>query len=618
LLLMPRVYGDGHIAGTDTPGLLLWAATALAFWKGLNEPSARSWRVAVGVLVGLAFVTKMAAVLVVLPLLAWLVTARLPGTFRRPGAGADWTDGLLTSLATLMPLGVAFVEILRLAAKLPQPKVTNLFVDRPESGLPGAVLALPCLVWVVRRLLGWILPRHRVWGVERPGLEIGTSILAFGPLVAWLGNPAWWRETFPRLAHYYLLSTDRRGALPDIFIYYLGETYEYSLPWHNAWVLIAVTVPASLLAAALLGVIFTLLRVRSDRLPLYFLVHLVTLPILRMLPTPAHDGVRLFLPTFFFLSAMAGWGTVGLAQLLARGLRRFEKVVVAALMLLVLGPAAWQLVAVHPFELSYYNELVGGPRGAWRRGFELAYWFDAFNERTIAKLNARLPRGAAVDFLNERDRPPTFQELQELGELRSDLVLETRHPNAFPYVWLLTHDSKATPFTRLLFAMQPWYALRPCQLDGLRVATVADPVAVSRAWALWLLAERGGFAEARPRVSLPGFNQAIFDWARSDPDRLRAAARAIASGDPRAGESDGSRLRAILRRFDQPGERGGRFSERLVKGRPEALVEAVEILIRHPEAVRTVLTRFGYTDPDTVGGTLDRDLPGPEGSSRAK
>src|SRR5262249_23449535 len=41
LLLMPRVYGDGHIAGTDTPGLLLWAATAMAFWKGLHEPQAR-------------------------------------------------------------------------------------------------------------------------------------------------------------------------------------------------------------------------------------------------------------------------------------------------------------------------------------------------------------------------------------------------------------------------------------------------------------------------------------------------------------------------------------------------------------------------------------------------
>ena len=88
LLLMPRVYGDGHIAGTDTPGLLLWAATALAFWKGLHEPGAGGWRVAVGVLVGLAFVEKMAAVLVLLPLLAWLVVGPAAADVRSPrGAG---------------------------------------------------------------------------------------------------------------------------------------------------------------------------------------------------------------------------------------------------------------------------------------------------------------------------------------------------------------------------------------------------------------------------------------------------------------------------------------------------------------------------------------------------
>ncbi len=85
LFLIPRVYGDAHLAGTDTPGLLLWVATSLAFWKGLNEPGARRWRVLVGVLLGLAFVEKMAAVMVVLPLLAWLAVTRLPRTFFQPG-----------------------------------------------------------------------------------------------------------------------------------------------------------------------------------------------------------------------------------------------------------------------------------------------------------------------------------------------------------------------------------------------------------------------------------------------------------------------------------------------------------------------------------------------------
>ena len=81
---MPRLYGQAHLIDTDTPGLLLWAATALAFWKGLHEPDARRWRVAVGILLGLAFVEKMGAVMVLLPLLLWLVVGQLPRTCSQP------------------------------------------------------------------------------------------------------------------------------------------------------------------------------------------------------------------------------------------------------------------------------------------------------------------------------------------------------------------------------------------------------------------------------------------------------------------------------------------------------------------------------------------------------
>ncbi len=174
---------------------------------------------------------------------------------------------------------------------------------------PGAILAVPLGVWLVRRLLGRLFPKSRLWGKERPALETWTAILAFAPVVGWLGNPAWWRETLPRLAHYYTLSNQRRGALPDIQIIYFGQVYEYSLPWHNAWVLLGITVPVAVLGAAAIGLLWAIKRIARDRLPLYFLIHLITLPVIRMFDTPAHDGVRLFLPAFFFLAAFAGLGS---------------------------------------------------------------------------------------------------------------------------------------------------------------------------------------------------------------------------------------------------------------------------------------------------------------------
>src|SRR5262249_34317917 len=142
-----------------------------------------------------------------------------------------------------------------------------------------------------------------------------------------------------------------------------------------------------------------------------------------------------------------------------------------------------------------------------------------------------------------------------LGELRGDVLLMARREDRFPYVWLLTQDSKATAFTRLLFAMRPWYSSEPAQLDLARVASVADPIAVSRAYAMQILLDapdRGRErAPAAPpwvreyagwlarlwgdglnRASRLAVNQAVLDWSRTDPDGLLAAAESIVAKKP--------------------------------------------------------------------------------------
>ena len=637
LLLMPRVYGDGHIAGTDAPGLFLWAVAALAFWKGLNDAHGRTWRVVVGVALGLSFLEKMAAVAVLGPLLLWLLVTRVPRVVTRPGGRATLVDAVVTSTALLIPIGLAFAEVRRLAKLYPPPNMTDVFHLQPGSNLPGGLLAVPLLIWLVRRWAGRIWRDHPVWGADRPGLETWASILAFAPILSWLGNPGWWRETLPRMAHYYALSADRRGALPDIRIIYLGDIYTYSLPWHNAWVLIAITVPAGILVAGVVGLVVSLgrsLRVRDD-LPIFCAMQLVFLPAIRMLPTPAHDGVRLLLPTFFFLAAFAGWGAVASADLVARWLGRTTlcRGLVAGLILI---PAGWQLVRIHPFELSYYNEFIGGPRGAWNRGFELSYWYEAFDGATLASLNQVLPQGATVDFLNGLINTPSLDCLQDLGKLRGDIVLGSPDATKIPYGWMLTHDSKANPFGRLLFAMKPLYARTPAQLDGLRVVTLDEPKTVARAWALDLLTH---VATPSPTLRAPAWvrsspwlapvgrfwgegvtmgpelavDPTLFAWARDDPAGLRAAARVVAARGLIEPGSKAARLQAFLdrRMFNDPETQAQwrrSWLEPVLRNRPEAVAEAVEILIQRPGAVHAVLLHPGYRDPALVGGYLDAGI----------
>ena len=373
LLCMPRLYGQAHLIDTDVPGLLLWVAVALAFWNGLTEPRARRWRVAVGVLLGLGFVEKLNVVVVLVPVLLWLAAARLPCAFNRLARRYTWIDGLVTTGAMLAPLGMAFQQIQVLQQRFPPPNSTDLFLDPPQADRPGAIWASPLGIWLVRRAArAALFPKSPLWGAERPGLETldrdpglwaGRWLAGQPGLVA--GNAA----AAGPLLHSEQPAQGRAPGHPD-HLFRSGSSNTSSLPWHNAWVLMGITVPAAILGAAFIGLLWMLRRIRADKLPLYFLLHLLTLPVIRMFDTPAHDGVRLFLPAFFFLAAFAGWGAIWLADAIARKTRAsigFVRLVVSGL---VVGSAAGALLDIHPYELSYYNELIGGPRGAWTRGFE--------------------------------------------------------------------------------------------------------------------------------------------------------------------------------------------------------------------------------------------------------
>jgi hypothetical protein len=263
--------------------------------------------------------------------------------------------------------------------------------------------------------------------------------------------------------------------------------------------------------------------------------------------------------------------------------------------------------------------LIGGPRGAWHRGFELTYWCDAFNGRTLEELNQRLPPSAELDLPNDLTNPMTLQELQTLGALRGDIELggdvqfHSRRYDRFGYVWLQTQDSKATAFTRLLFAMRPWYAREPDQLDGLRVVTVADPVAISRAWALELLLDAPDpKPKETPKVNRLTLNEAILDWARTDPGGFLAAAEFVAARHNPKDDAGARRLVDLVTLQANPRAVETRrfLLDRLLVVRPKALVEAARMLIGNPSAVVSVLTRYGYMDPQAIGGYLDRDLNG--------
>jgi len=67
-LFMPRLFSDAHFATLDLAMALAWFATAYAFAKGIGS---RRWAIAAGVVFGAALLTKINAVFVPVPLVAW-------------------------------------------------------------------------------------------------------------------------------------------------------------------------------------------------------------------------------------------------------------------------------------------------------------------------------------------------------------------------------------------------------------------------------------------------------------------------------------------------------------------------------------------------------------------
>lgn len=256
---------------------------------------------------------------------------------------------------------------------------------RPTIGMIGAGgvwgLALLC------KIHAWLLiPILVVWTVARLGIRRSILPLAVwastGFLIFFAGWPWLWHDTLNRLARFLGTGVERA----TIQVTYLGQVFpDKEVPWHYPWVYFAITVPVGLHALGLLGSLDGWRGRRQDRFPLLLLGASCFLLALFSTRVPVYDGERLFLMVFPLWAILIGRGFARIWESLAnRPLSR-------TLLGLALLGQGYGLIALHPFQLSYYNVLVGGLKGAERLGLELTYWGDAVDGPLLKSL-ARVAR----------------------------------------------------------------------------------------------------------------------------------------------------------------------------------------------------------------------------------
>ncbi|MGW8283614.1 MAG: hypothetical protein ACWGON_09970, partial [Gemmatimonadota bacterium] len=322
------------------------------------------------------------------------------------------------------------------------------------------------------KFTGWLLPVPLlVWAVLERRWWTWFVVVPCALIVWYLFVPPSWSDPLGAVARLFTESLSRELTAP-MTTFYLGTTFPYVVPWHQSIVMLLVTVPLGILVLSLVG-IFDAARSRKIMRPAdpraalsrLCLLHVGFFLAVMALPgSPNHDGVRLFLPAFPFVALLAGLGFGRLIDLAQRWLDRPASILVG----LVLAsayflPAWWQTVRVSPYYLSYYNELIGGLRGAERAGMELSYWYDAMTPEFLARVGQTLPEGATVLTW------PTwkyFEELQAMGRLRPDINLSREWPA--PYLLLLARKSTLfPPFLDVYENVQPVLAV---ELDGVELA----------------------------------------------------------------------------------------------------------------------------------------------------
>lgn len=259
-------------------------------------------------------------------------------------------------------------------------------------------------------------------------------VLAGAVLVFYLLNPDYWFDPFGRLSEFLHQSLTRSQWTP-ISLQYFGEIYLQRGPWPYPFVMLGITTPLLHLALLLAGLALTPWWRRPDRrksLPVvvmgFFMVFFMLLPV-----SPMHDSERYLLPGFPFLAVIMAWGAERLYRFCREhraGLwgRALTIALVAALCVGVFRVGS-AFGTYHPHELSYYNEIVGGVRGAERKGLEVSYLMDVVGPGLIERLNNDCA-GRGVYFVFPY-QPLLMVMLHEEGRLR---FLPTLEPKGIHFV----------------------------------------------------------------------------------------------------------------------------------------------------------------------------------------
>ncbi|MBI3922000.1 MAG: glycosyltransferase family 39 protein [Armatimonadetes bacterium] len=315
---------------------------------------------------------------------------------------------------------------------------------------------------------------------RRAFLCTAAALLLAAPLVFFANWPWLWLDPATHVRQYLEFQLKHY----PIGVSYFGKVYVIP-PWHYPWVMTAITTPPMtlLLAVAGAGLCFKQLGDRRRTSLLLLGSCAIQLLAFSMPNVPKYNGSRLFLSIFPFVAMLAGIGfdevitrceAAGwyskLKPLVEGNASRQKQHLIALVGALCLVPGLRSIIIMHPFELSYYNMLIGGLPGAVRHGFESTYWGDSYYQ-ALGFFNAKAPPGSVLN-ISPAGVVSYFTMYQRSGTLREDLQFSGGDENLTKADFVIFHTrvGEMSPAIKELFKKgKPVYTVA-CQ--GVPLAVV--------------------------------------------------------------------------------------------------------------------------------------------------
>jgi 4-amino-4-deoxy-L-arabinose transferase-like glycosyltransferase len=266
-------------------------------------------------------------------------------------------------------------------------------------------------------------------------------------IISW---PWLWSNTFAKLIEFYQVFFTFESPLRTC---YFGYAYQHT-PWHYPLVMVLLTLPIPMFIYLILGVYSGIKNKELNRwIVLSFLNCLLLIGIFSRPGALVIDGVRYFLPVFPFLCIMAAYGGREIIRSLQIKYKEYSKVITALVIAILVIPGIFAIVQLHPAQLSYYNGLIGGLRGAEKAGMEVSYWGEVITPEICRWMNTNFPPGARVKILPVYPAegfplamlsfyPDTVIYSQKKGFLRKDIDFFS--PPPYDYFVLVTRQGLFT------------------------------------------------------------------------------------------------------------------------------------------------------------------------------